>query len=141
MRRLRRNENVLADKLLRWVDLDDWAISDELFVWLTDKFGMPDVDQFASNKNNKLPRFNSQFLCPNLEEVNALAQDWSGMFSWLVPPPILIPRILEHLQKCRVRAIMVAPFWPSNCFWPFLFTWKGMASFVKWNYNEILLSA
>ncbi len=132
MRWLRRDKNKLADKLSRWVDLDDWGTNDELFGWLQNKFGQCDVDRFASDKNNKLSRFNSQFSCPNAEAVNGLAQDWNGSFSWLAPPPILIPRALEHLQSCKARAILVAPFWPPNAFWPFLFSWNGPANFVKW---------
>ena len=41
--------------------------------------------------------------------------------NWLVPPVHYIIRVIQHLLLCGVVGILVAPFWPSNAFWPFLF--------------------
>ncbi len=66
MRWLRRNENQLADKLSHWVDLDDWRVTDELFLWLQGKFGQLDVDRFASDKKCKVTQ---------IQPANQMASD------------------------------------------------------------------
>ncbi len=102
MRWLRRTENVLVDKLSRWVDLDDWGISDELFALLQDKFGACDINRSASDRNNKLARFIRCFACPNAEAINVLTQDWLGTLLVCPPPLSLVVHCLEHLQSCKV---------------------------------------
>ncbi len=64
-----REFNQEADSLSRVFDTDDWSISDEIFEYATEKWGPFTVDRFASNKNSKLPRFNSRFWNPGSEQV------------------------------------------------------------------------
>lgn len=45
------------------------------------------IDRFACDYNTKLPRFNSRFLQPKCEAVDAFFQNWSSENNWLVPPP------------------------------------------------------
>ncbi len=57
-----RDLNTVADKLSRFVDLNDWGIRTEFFqqvqaewqYWCT-------IDRFASSQNTKLRRYNSRF--------------------------------------------------------------------------------
>ncbi len=130
---LRRNKNTIADKLSRFTDLDDWGIHPSLLNRLQNAWWQCTVDRFASDRNKKLPRFNSKYTCEGSEGTDAFTVDWSGETNWLVPPPQLVPRALEHLRNCHARGILVTPFWPSAKFWPFLFTWQGPAfPVVKW---------
>ncbi len=130
LRWIRRNKNEIADTLSRFIDLDDWGIKTVLKESLEREWGCCTMDRFATDKNAKLIRFNSRFACSGSEAIDSFSQDWSGEVNWLVPPPHLIPQALLHLEKCRARAILVAPFWPSSRFWPFLFSWKGTTRMV-----------
>ncbi len=112
--------------------LDDWAVTQEFCNLLQAILGPCQGDLFASDKNNCLPRFNSRFACPNSEAVNSLAQDRSQAQNWIFPPTSLLITTLLWLQHCRAKGIMVVPWWPSNSYWPFIFTWNGPAKFVKW---------
>ncbi len=72
-----------------------------------------------------MKRFNSRFTDRGTEAVDAFSQDWGGNNNWLVPPPYLIPHVIQHLLRCRAKGILITPHWPSNRFWPFIFSWKG----------------
>ena len=60
-----------AEKLSKEIDYVDWYITFELVNMLSQKWGKISVDSFTLNKNSKCSRFNSNFLCPNTEIVNA----------------------------------------------------------------------
>ncbi len=122
---LRRTKNSVADALSRFIDLDDWGITEELLQIVQARWQRCEVDRFATDKNHKLSSFNSRFACPGTNAVDAFSQDWRGTTNLLVPPPQLIPQVIEHLVACEAKGILICPFWPSNRFWPFLFSWKG----------------
>ncbi len=140
MKWIRRTKNTVADSLSRFVDLDDWGVHPSLKESLENLWWHCTVDRFATAKNAKLPQFNSRFACAETEAIDCLAQNWRDEVNWLVPPPQLIPQARMHLQKCRSKAILVAPFWPSARFWPFLFDWKGTTRMVV-DWREIKVGA
>ena len=70
-----RDSNKEADKLSKEIDYDDWYITFEVVNMVCQKWGKISLDRFASDKNNKCSRFNSKFLCPNSETVNAFSSD------------------------------------------------------------------
>ena len=44
------------------------------------------------------------------QAAGAFIVDWSGENKWWFPPPVLIPRVLKHVMKCRT---LVVPYWES----------------------------
>ena len=115
---LSRDHNVQADMASRIIDYDDWGVSPKYFAFITRRLGMPSVDRFADYLNTKLPRFNSRFLCPNTEAVDAFTQDWSNDFNWLVPPIYLVGRVLAYMKQNHFSGILIVPIWRSAYFWP-----------------------
>ena len=57
------------------VDFDDCSVIDEVFVHLEELWGSHSVNRFACSYNAKLPRFNTRFLQPGTEAVDAFSQD------------------------------------------------------------------
>ena len=51
---------------------------DDVFKQLDQLWGPHSIDRFASSYNAKLSRFNSRFLHPGTEAVDAFTQDWSS---------------------------------------------------------------
>ena len=53
--------------------------------------------------------------------------------SWIVPPPNLICKVINHLQLCNAEGVLVVPKWRSALFWPMLWdeNRKYYAYFVK----------
>ena len=129
-----REENKEADKLSKQVNYDDWFITKDLVKMLTNKWGKVTIDRFASHTNKKTQRFNSKYICPGSEGVNAYSVDWSKENNLLVPPVYLIPKTIKHFMssKYSANAILVCPYWPSSTLWPLLFKAEGaFQSFIK----------
>ena len=116
-----RDVNVLADEISKTVDYDDWTTTRDFFAYMDSLWGPHTVDRFADSFNTKLSPFNSRFLVPGTESVNALSISWEGETNWLVPPLHCIVQTIQHIIASRARGTLIVPFWPSSGFWPFLF--------------------
>jgi hypothetical protein len=79
----------------------------------------PTVDLFAHNKNNKLPRFVAMEgpLAQGASAVDAFQQDWGSGLPYMFPPVQLLLRVLAKVRDENVRAVLVAPKWPSQPWW------------------------
>ena len=113
-----REQNKVADSLSRYVDDDDWSISEDVFASIDKVWGAHTVDRFASNYNTKCVVFNSKFWCPGTAAVDAFSQAWGGVNNWLVPPPNVILRVLKKMRIDRAKGTLVVPMWRSAPFWP-----------------------
>ncbi len=128
---IRCTENQTADRLSRFVDLDDWGVTDEFFQSIQKQWMVCDFDRFASAANTKCPRFSSKFLEEGCDSVDAFSSNWRGAVNWLVPPPVHIPKVVRHLKSCKAKGILICPKWPSARFWPFLFSSSGPIPEIK----------
>ena len=116
-----RDQNVAADRLVsRITDYDDYSVHDDVFMRLDTLWGPHSIDRFACSYNAKLPRFNSRFLQPGSEAVDAFSQDWALKNNWLVPPVTLIGRVLRHMRDCKAFGTLIVPMWKSAYFWTLL---------------------
>ena len=116
-----RELNQYADHISKVVDHDDWQTSFALFDYVDNQWGPHTVDRFASSGNTKLRRFNSKYLCPNTEQVNAFSTSWETENNYLVPPVTYVPKVLAHLKSSRGKGTLVVPCWYSAAFYPLLF--------------------
>ena len=57
--------------------------------------------------------------------IDAFTVDWKGKNNWLVPPPTLIPKVLNKLKQEKCNATLVIPEWTSAPYWPMLIDEKG----------------
>ena len=73
-----RDQYSQADFFSKIVDFDDYSVIDDVFFHREELWGLHSVDRFACSYNAKLPRFNSRFLQPGTEAVDAFSQDWSS---------------------------------------------------------------
>ena len=126
-----REQNIIADRISKMKDADDWSIDNETFLFVCQRFGHPSIDRFADNLNAKLPVFNTKFYCPGTCAVDAFTQDWSVHFNWLNPPVKLIPAVIRHARLTRAQGILHVPCWPSSHFWPLLHDGRSFRSFVE----------
>ena len=70
-----REENEFADYLSRIVDHDDWMLNPAVFQELKCYVGPHTIDRCADVHNRQLERFNSQYLNPWSEAVDAFTCD------------------------------------------------------------------
>jgi hypothetical protein len=115
-----RTLNVEADELSKIIDQDDWQIQPHIFKFMNNKFGPFSIDLFASNLSHQTQKFYSKYWCQGTSGVDAFAFDWGKETCWVVPPPVLIPRVLRHMQSCQAEGVMIIPRWQSSVFWPLL---------------------
>ena len=117
-----REYNKEADEISKTIAFDDWYMTQGLINILEQRWRKISIDRFASDINRKSKRFNSRYLCPETEGINAFSFDWSNEVNLLVPPSYLIPRAFKHFLKSltKSKAILICPYWPSAPFWPLL---------------------
>ena len=91
--------------------------------------GPHSVDRFASHLNAQLPGFNSRFLCPRAEAVDAFTVNWSGENNWWCPPPMLVPRVVRHAEACGASGTLGAMLGECTIL-AIVVSSEGFASFV-----------
>ena len=127
-----RDENQIADRVSKIIDPDDWEITEEFLHFLEHRWGNFTVDRFANFDNAKCERFNSKYVVPGTEAVDAFTQDWRFERNLIVPPVSQIPQVL-HLLKSQpgIRGVLVIPFWTASSFWPLLREGDEFSYFVN----------
>ena len=126
-----RKENETADFLSRCFDCDDWSVNDDIFTNLDKIWGPHTIDRFSSNSNAKCIRFNSKFWCMGTEAVDCFSQCWKGEVNWLVPPPSVIPKVVNKIISEKADCTLVVPVWKASPFWPLLLQDGKFAEFCK----------
>jgi hypothetical protein len=106
-----------ADWESRFLENQGWRVQNWVFQKAERIWGKATVDRFASHRNAKTQRFNSESWCPDTEAVDAFTQDWSQDLNWAVPPPDLIWKTIRLIREQKARAIMVVPVWPNKIWW------------------------
>ncbi|XP_071796296.1 uncharacterized protein [Asterias amurensis] len=124
-----RAKNDQADFVSRILDTDDWSLSEKFFSLINARWGPFTIDCFAISYNAKLPRFYSRFWNLGSSGVDAFAQNWHGENALLVPPVAVVASTLKHMHLCKCKGVIIFPWWPSQPFWPLL--WSQYRTWVK----------
>ena len=96
----------------------EWSLHPEIVSRIFRVWGTPEVDMFATLSNSHLPRFMSPVPEPRALAVDALSQDWQGRSMYMFP---LFNRVMQKLQSTQAaEVILVAPWWPSQSWFPHL---------------------
>ena len=112
---IRSADNWWADELSRVADRGDWRLHPALFQQLSRDWGPFTVDRFASMANAQLPRYNSAWLDPQTEGLDAFAQsNWADESNYCNPPWELLDRVAQMLDETGAAATVVAPCWPAQ---------------------------
>ena len=115
-------ENVVADYESRnFTEDTEWQLNPHIFKQACKMWGSPDIDMFASKNNFQLSCYASWGPDPFASFVNAFTIYW-GEFElmYLFPPFRLIGRVLQKLRADKGRAILVAPIWTAQTWFPML---------------------
>lgn len=117
-RYIRSADNWWADDLSRLSDFGDWRLRRQVFNQLSRDWGPFTIDRFATALNAQPPRYNSAWLDPGTEGMDAFAQtNWAATtaeHNWCNPPWELLDRLAQHLDETGARAVVVAPLWPAQ---------------------------
>lgn len=99
----------------------EWGLNDQIFSTITARWGVPEIDLFASRLNHKVPRYVSWLPDPGAEFIDAFTIPW-GQFklSYLFPPFRLLPRCLQKLRAEKTTAIVIMPAWRALPWYPLM---------------------
>ena len=113
-------DNTIADRESRVRrEEDEWSLSDSASSWLFSKFGVPDIDLFASRLNYKVPVYVSWFPDPDSLSSDAFSMSWRGLRAYAFPPFCLAARVIaKALRESVTSLILVAPIWEAQAFTP-----------------------
>ena len=125
-----REFNCTADLLSKYIDIDNWEVTDRVFESLNDMWGPFTIDRFANARNTKVARFNSRFFELGSLGVDAFQFDWGGENNYIVPPVSMISRAINKCVRDRARGMLITPLWKSADFWPLLKNGTDWAKFV-----------
>lgn len=114
-------ENVRADWQSRHAsDCSDWRLHPSVFRQLQDRVGPFSIDLFASRTNTQLPTYCSWKLDPSAIAIDALSISWKDHRPYLFPPFALLSRCLAKIKKEEVDAVIIAPVWCKQTWYPLL---------------------
>lgn len=117
-RHIKGETNVVADLLSRGQTNAEWSLSPEWWRAIVNRWGLPDIDRFASTDNTKTHRFCSRGPQAGCEQPDAFIGSWAGCLNYVNPPLPLIGRALQHLRESKARAVFVLPVWEAQPWWP-----------------------
>ena len=107
--------NVEADKESRYFqEAAEWGLRPELVKEIERRWGLPQIDLFATNRNAIVRRYASWGPDPDAEMIDSFQENWNRFDSvYCFPPTPLVGRVLQKLIMDRCRGIVVLPFWPA----------------------------
>ena len=109
--------NVWADRLSRELDNSDMQLNPRVFRKLDKLYGPHTIDRFATMENRLLERYNSCWLDPKTEAVDALRQpdkSWRQETNWVHPPWDLLDNLVLKLRRTGAAATVLTPLWPDR---------------------------
>ncbi|MCP4353154.1 MAG: hypothetical protein GY795_47490, partial [Desulfobacterales bacterium] len=114
--------NVLADQGSRLKPVStEWTLDRTSFNQLAETFPGLQVDLFATRFNAQLETFVSPYPDDHAAGCDAFALDWNQWRSiYLFPPRSVLPQVVQRLQEYKGRGVLLAPYWPSQNWFPIL---------------------
>lgn len=115
-------QNNLADALSpTQAQTHEWELDHPIFLSLTDRWGTPTMDLFASQTNTNTLVFCSRGGCAPSSLTDTFTIRWNRGLVYLFPPLPLLYHVVAKLQRDNSNAILIAPWWPRQpCFAPLL---------------------
>ena len=90
-------ENCTADTNSReFNDDSEWMVSDFVFKIITNLFGTPEIDLFATRLNHKLPIYVSWKPDPYSVSINAFSVSWYQSYMYCFPPFSVISETIQQ---------------------------------------------
>nr|CAH7724087.1 unnamed protein product [Callosobruchus chinensis] len=118
-------ENVTADMASIKIPTEsEYSLSQTAFQKITDVFGNPQIDLFASYQNKKCQVFVSWHPNPQSSSMDAFTLNWGNLFFYTFPAFSLLPRVLKKIKAEKAKGIVVYPLWKTQPWFPVLETIK-----------------
>ena len=112
-------DNVEADEASReFKDQLEWTIQHEHFQRITEIFGIPQIDLFASRLNHKTEIYCSYRPDPHAHAIDAFTIKWDFPLAYAFPPFCMVGKMLQKIVRDKTLAIIIVPNWPTKPWYP-----------------------
>ena len=113
--------NVEADHMSRtFNDRTEWMLNRTAFQEITSRFGMPEIDLFASRLNKQVDDYVTWLPDPHAKAVDAFTLDWGKLYFYAFPPFCLVAKCIQKIKLDNATGVLVVPKWPSQPWFPLL---------------------
>lgn len=108
------SENIADIESRRFNENIEWMLCPDVFQLLTKKWGIPDIDLFATRLNKQLPIYASWKPDPESKFIDAFSLSWSNLYCYVFPPFSLLGRTIGKILRDKTKCIVIAPIWPTQ---------------------------
>ena len=107
-------KNTTADLRSRhFYDNKEWSLNERVAKPLSDQFGKPEIDLFASRLNTKCTKYASYKSDPDAYHVTAFSMCWLNLNSYIFLPFSIVGRVLAKLAQDQATALVIVPCWQT----------------------------
>ena len=111
--------NVEADSASRqFNDALEWMLKPSIFKFVTNVFGMPTIDLFASRNNRQIDKYVSWKPEPDAFAIDAFSLNWAKGFPYIFPPFSVLGMTISKIRREKVSSILIIPNWPTQTWFP-----------------------
>lgn len=136
---IKSKDNFAADAESRKLEPEtEYALSEKAFNLIVQKFGLPEIDLFASNSNKKCNRYFSWKRDPGSEQIDAFTVSWHNLNFYAFPPFSIILKMLQKIKRDKAEGVVVLPNWPGQPWYP-LFRSLLSSNLITLEPNKFLL--
>ena len=113
--------NSVADKASRiFHDHTEWQLHPNIYFSITQAFGVPSIDLFASRLNFQTKPYIAWHPDPGAFAIDAFSVDWGKHYFYAFPPFNLIDRVLQKVEVDEASGILIVPRWTTQSWFPVL---------------------
>lgn len=111
-------QNSIADRLSRLKNVDtEWELNEYAFRKITNAFGFPEIDLFATSVNSKCQKFCSWITEPDAWAIDAFLISWFDFYFYAFSPFSMILRTLNKIVQDKARGILIVPDWKAQAWY------------------------
>ena len=103
-------QNTEADTFSRnFNEAIEWKLSTHLFQKISNMFGNPTLDLFASRINYQIDRYTLWKPDPKALAIDSFSIKWNTEFYYIFPPFSLLGKVTAKIYGDKMKAIVVIP--------------------------------
>ena len=113
--------NVLADEKSRlFDDKTEWKLNPFVFGQITQRFGTPTIDLFASRLNFQLKPFVAWMPDNEASFTDVFTFNWATWVFYAFPPFNILLQVIKKIKYDGAKGILIVPNWPTQAWFPLL---------------------
>ena len=131
--------NLEADYLSRHFNSHtEWMLDKGIFGIISNLYGTCDIDLFASKYNYQISTYVSYTPDKQAKAVDAFTISWNHLKCFIFCPFSIIGKVLQKIVAEKVEAVVVAPIWPTQPWFPQLLQLVSETSYILPNKQKLL---